>query len=251
MKKTHLLTIIAVLLLAVTQISCNGGGGLEAQSNQQVNTDTGTVQEGSFGFGVLYKTVTAASVGNQDLPVYMDLGLNPTTVPESFTDMLQLYPDEYILYPQDNDVDRYVRYNGVEEVENDGLIGDLVDGDPTPIATLNDFQDNKIKVVYFGGTDNNEAFASFTMNFDTNTWSGIILGIYNVDVSGSIEGQFLYSETITDHNNPDIVVSGTIAGSFYGPEVDDIAGVIDIIRNGKRIVDLFDGRKVDINLPLN
>ena len=273
MKKTHILALIAALLLAATQISCKGGGqettnspnNLGAQNNQQVNAAPGTVTniqfnnfhdspptpEGTFGFGVLYKSIAAATEGNHDLPVYMDLGLNPTTVPDCFADMLQVYPDEYILYPQNDDQIRFVQYSHVEEVENDGLIGDLVDGDLTPIAELNDIQNSRIEVVYFGGTYNNEAYASFTLNFDTNTWSGIVLGKYNIAVSGSIEGQFFYSETITEFKNPGISVSGMIAGSFYGPEVGDIAGVIDITRKGERIVDLFDGQKVDVNLPAN
>jgi len=259
MKKTHILTIIAALLLVATQISCKGGGqeftnstnNLGAQNNKQANAATGTVQEGAFGFGVLYKTIAARSEGNHDQPVYMDLGLNLTTVPGCFADILQVYPDEYILYPQQDDGIRFVRYSHVEEDKNDGLIGDLVDGDLTPIAALNDFQNGRTEVIYFGGTYNNEAYASFTIDFDTNTWSGIVLGKYNVAVSGSIEGQFFYSETITEFKNSGIPVSGMIAGSFYGPEVDDIAGVIDITRNGERIVDLFDGQKVDVNRPAN
>jgi len=259
MKKTHILTIIAALLLAATQISCKSGGqeltnsanNLGAQNNRQVNAVIGTVQDGTFGFGVLYETISATSEGNHDLPVYMDLGFNPTTVPECFVDMLQVYPDEYILYPQNDDKLRFVQYSHVEGVADNGLIGDLVDGDLTAITVLNDFQNDQIEIVYFGGTYNNEAYASLTINFAANTWSGIFLGKYNVAVSGSIEGQFFYSETITEFKNPDTLVSGMIAGSFYGPEVDDIAGVIDITRNGERVVDLFDGQKVDINLPAN
>lgn len=258
MKKTHMLAIVAALLLAATQISCKGGGqkftdslhNLEAQNSKQVNATTGTAQEGTFGFGVLGKTIAASSEGNHDLPVYMDLGLNPTRVPDRFTDMLQVYPDEYILYPLNDDQVRFVQYSHVEEVENDGLIGALVDGDLTPIAALNDFQNGQLEVVYFGGTYTNEAYASFTLNFDTNTWSGIVLGKYNVAVSGSIEGQFFYSETITEFKDSGIYVSGMVAGGFYGPEGDDIAGVIDITRNGERIVDLFDGQKVDVNQPV-
>ena len=246
MIKTHIVSIAVALLLAAAQISCKEGGqeitnslhNLDAQ-----NTATGSVQEGTFGFGVLDETIAATSEGNPDLPVYMDLGLNPATVPVRFTDMLRVYPDRYILYPLNHDEIRFVQYNHVEEVENDGLTGDLVDGDLTPIAALNDSQNGQIEVSYFGSTYNDEAYASFTINFDTNTWSAIFLGKYNVAVSGAIEGQFFYSETITEFKNPGIYVSGMVAAGFYGPEVDDIA------RNGDRIVDLFDGQKVDINPP--
>ena len=269
MKKTntYILTIAAALFLAVGQISCNGGGqeftdssnNLGAQSaqvnavglidSQPEDFQESTTQEGPFGFGILYKTIAATWEGDHDLPVYMDQRLNPTAVPDSFVDILQVSPDNYILYPQSNDETRFVQYSYAEGAENDELIGDFVDGNLTPDEALSNFQDGRIVIVYFGGTYNNEAYASVTIDFDTSTWSGVFLGEYDVAVSGSIEGQFFYSETITEFNNPDVPVSGMITGSFYGPEADDIAGLIDITRNGMRLTDLFDAQKVDINAP--
>ena len=276
--KTHILAITAALFLAATQISCDGAGQEFTDSynngtqGTQVNTansggtapdfDTvgdidsqseyfqdSTIQEGSFGFGVFYKTIAATWEGDQDMPVYMDLGLNPTAVPGDFADMPQVSPDEYILYPQNDNETRFVQYSHAEEAENNEPAGDFVDGHLTPVAALNDFQNDQIVVVYFGGTYNNEAYASVTVNFDTGTWSGIFLGEYDVAVSGSIEGQFFYSETITGFRNSNTPVSGMITVGFYGPAADEIAGVIDITRDGERLVDLFDGQKVDLNVP--
>jgi hypothetical protein len=267
MKKIHLLTITAALFLVLTQISCNGGGTDSSNTFGTQGTQVGaatdggdtdaqsksfqesTTQEGPFGFGILYKTIAATWEGDHDLPVYMDLGLNPTAVPDSFADILQVSPDDYILYPQSNDESRFVQYSYTEGSENDELIGDFVDGKLTPDEALSNFQDGQIVIVYFGGTYNNETYASVTIDFDTSTWSGVFLGEYDVAVSGSIAGQFFYSETITEFNNPDVPVSGMITGSFYGPGADDIAGLIDITRNGLRLTDLFDAQKVDINAP--
>lgn len=269
MKKIHLLTITAALFMALTQISCNGGGQEFTDSSNigtqstQVGATTGgddddvqskyfqenSTQEGPFGFGILYRTIAATWKGDDDLPVYMDWGLIPAAVPDNFTDILQVSPDDYILYPQTNYETRFVQYSYAEGAENDELIGDFVDGDLSPVDTLDDFQEDQIVIVCFGGTYNNHAYASVTINFGTSTWSGIFLGAYNVAVSGSIEGQFFYSETITEFNNSDILVNGMITGSFYGPEADDIAGLIDITRNGERLIDLFDAQKVDINTP--
>jgi len=269
MKKIHLLTITAALFLVLTQISCNGGGTDSSNNFVTQSTQVGaatdgddtdvqlkdfqesTTQEVAFGFGILYKTIAATWEGDDDLPVYMDQGLNPTAVPDSFADILQVFPEDYVLEDtQSNDESRFVQYSQIEGVENDELFGDFVDGYLSPITALNDLQNGQLEIVYFGGTYSNATFASFTIDFGTNTWSGIVvLGEYDVAVSGSIEGQFFYSETITEFKNPDVPVSGMITGSFYGPEADDIAGLIDITRNGVRLTDLFDAQKVDINAP--
>ena len=162
MKKIHLLTITAALFLALTQISCNGGGTDSSNTFVTQGTQVGaatdgddtdaqsksfqesTTQEGPFGFGILYKTIAATWEGDHDLPVYMDLGLNPTAVPDSFADILQVSPDDYILYPQSNDETRFVQYSYAEGAENDELIGDFVDGNLTPVEALNDFQEDQI-----------------------------------------------------------------------------------------------------------
>jgi len=261
MKKTHILTIIVSLFLTAAQISCNGAS---QEAKDSVNTsepqttkvmfDTSgdqdsTIQDGPFGFGVLHETITATLKGDQVTPAYMDLGLNPIAVPGAFADMLQASPDEYILYPFSDDETRFVQYSKAVGAENNTLAGDFIDGHLTPVATLNDFKNDQVVVVYFGGTYNNKAYASVTANFAAGTWSGIFLGEYDVAVSGSIEGQFFYSETISGFNNSNTPVSGMITVGFYGPDVDDIAGVIDINRDGERLIDLFDGQKVDVILP--
>jgi hypothetical protein len=138
-----------------------------------------------------------------------------------------------------------------EWLENNALADDLVDGTLTPVTALNDFQNGQVIAVYFGGTQNNQAFVSVTANFGSGTWSGIFTGPFDVAVSGSIQGQFFSSDTVAGFRDNTTPVSGMVEGGFFGPDADKIAGAIDITRNGDRIVDVFDGQKVDINLPAN
>lgn len=204
-----------------------------------------------FGYGISHTYVSIAQDGNEDMLMYLDMGLNPAAALDVFSNIPGIPACEYVLYPPNQRNTQFVQYGLADGLENNELAGDFVVGPLTPIATLNDFQNGQVVAVYFGGTYNNEAFASVTANFGTGTWSGVFLGTFDVAVSGSIEGQFFSSDSVTGFRDNSTPVSGMVAGSFYGPAADQIAGVIDIARNGERIVDLFDGQKVDINLPAN
>lgn len=203
----------------------------------------------TFGFGVFHHTVPIAQEGNGDLPMYVELGLNPAAAPDAFSGLAGISVDEYALYPQSHTDTLFVQYGHADGLENDALAGDFVVGPLTPIAALNDFQNGQVVAVYFGSTYNTDAFASVTVDFGAGTWGGIFLGPFDVKASGTLDGQFFYSEAVSGFQSHTTPVSGMVAGSFYGPAADEIAGVIDITRNGERLVDLFDGQKVDLNVP--
>jgi hypothetical protein len=205
----------------------------------------------TLGYGIFHTDVGMAQADDQDMPMYVDLNADSAAVPSGLLNTAQFAADEYVLYPQSQSDTQFVQYGHAENGGGAELNGDFVVGPLTSIATLNDFQNGQVVAVYFGSTFTHSAFTSVTANFGTGTWSGIFLGEFDVAVSGAIEGQFFSSDTVTGFRNSSTPVSGMVAGSFYGPDADEIAGVIDITRNGERIVDLFDGQKVDINLPAN
>ncbi len=194
----------------------------------------------------LYETIgySFALQGTTVMPVYVDLGLNTAVTPDNLP---VISASEYVLYTKSHT--RFVQYGHIDGFGNDGLASDIVFGPLTPIAALNDFQNGQAVAVYFGGTYNTDAFASVTVDFGAGTWGGIFLGEFDVKASGTVEGQFFYSEAVSGFQSHATPVSGMVAGSFYGPEADEIAGVIDITRNGERLTDLFDAQKVDLNVP--
>jgi len=200
----------------------------------------------TFGYGIFHNTVSVAQEGTTVMPVYVeDLGLNPAVAPGAFSGLLTgISVSEYVLYPQSQSDTLFVQYGRAE-----GLAEEFVVGPLTPIAALNDFQNGQAVAVYFGSTYNTDAFASVTVDFGAGTWGGIFLGPFDVKASGSLEGQFFYSEAVSGFQSHTTPVSGMVAGSFYGPGAEEIAGVIDITRNGERLNELFDAQKVDINIP--
>lgn len=161
-----------------------------------------------------------------------------------------------------------VTSGGIRNIQSEGLrIGGFVAGSPTPLNDMSSLAVNNIQATYFGSGDYRSSFGrigrvynDITVNFGNASWLGNWYGAYGgqdglVNAQGNVTGNTFPSTNIgvaTMQYPPSMqqqvsiqppVVTGSIKGTFNGPNAGYLTGLVDVASEGVNVVGTFVNQK--------